>query len=66
MAHKRPSSSRTSYHNRFYRYVRMMLRRYPKMRHESFGLYRWREKYRKRRSQCYVTTNESAGNADRK
>ncbi len=28
----------TVFHHRHYRYVRMMLRRYPKMRNEIFGL----------------------------
>lgn len=27
----------SSFHHRHYRYVRMMLRRYPKMRNEAFG-----------------------------
>ena len=27
----------SSFHHRYYRYVRMMLRRYPKMRNEAFG-----------------------------
>jgi hypothetical protein len=30
--------SRSVFHVRCYRYVRMMLRRYPKMRREKFGL----------------------------
>ena len=32
------SNPRQFHHHRFYRYVRMMLRRYPKMRNGIFGL----------------------------
>jgi hypothetical protein len=34
----RKQTDRTFFHHRFYRYVRMMLRRYPKMRNEIYGL----------------------------
>ena len=32
------NSNTTCFHHRHYRYVRMMLRRYPKMRKEIWGL----------------------------
>ena len=35
---RKPSLETTFFHDRFYRYVRLMLRRYPKMRRETFGL----------------------------
>jgi hypothetical protein len=31
-------TGRPFFHHRFYRYVRMMLRRYPKMHNEIYGL----------------------------